>query len=293
MSHVLVCDLDEKLISRFQHRNIVVRVGSPDLVTKAVRVVQEHNNLYTCWLNSNASLSSLDITELEKSSNVPLYIEIAGLGNFRESIEHVRLLRNLDALVMLPEDAPGTYRDLKILSSLFVPCGIIFRNQCPDWESLADSISYYYYNKVPHAPIQPFHFVISNYSPQKRIDFNSVYFDNPSRFLHIDIHGHIALSKTGLEKGELISIDLEDLDNVINSPSFTQRADAWREFFLKPDGCAYCPNWRICLGKFAGSTDKESGCMIFFSELMDAAENYQEKKANIEAIHKPRREWQT
>jgi hypothetical protein len=290
-SHVLVCDLDEKLISRFQHRNIIVRVGSPDLVIQAVRVVQENNNLYTCWLHSNASLSGLNITELEKLSNVPLYLEIAGLGNFHESIEHLRLIRKLNIFVMIPEGDPGTCRDLKILSSLFIPCGIIFRNHCLEWEPLTDLMSYSVYSKAPHAPIQPFHFVISNYSPQKRIDFNSVYFDNPFRFLHIDIHGHIAFSRTDLEKGELIPTDLEDIDNVINSSSYTQRIEAWREFFLKPDGCAYCPAWLICLGKFVGSTAKESGCMVFFNELMDAAEKYQAQKVNPEAIHRPWREW--
>ncbi len=290
-SHVLVCDFDEKLISRFQHRSFVLRMDNPDFVTHAVKVVQEKNSLYTVWLHTEAPLSRLNITELGKSSTVPFYLEVTGLGNFRESIKNIRLLCGLKGIVVLPEDAPGSYRDLKILSSLFVPCGIIFRNRCPDWDSLADLMSYSVYTKVPHAPIQPFHFIISNYDTQKRIDFDSVHFEDPSRFLHIDIKGRIALSREELEKEEFISIDLENLDKIVNIRPYTQRIEAWREFFLKPDGCAYCPGWQICLGKFEGSTDKESGCMAFFDEWMDAVDHYQEQKVKLEAIHRPRGEW--
>lgn len=285
-SHILVCDFDEKLISRFEHRNLVVRIDNFDVVNDVVKKVQEKNILNTIWLHLDGPLSRLDITELEKSSSVRFYLEITGIGDFRESIEHIRSLRELDVIVVLAEDVPGTYRDLKILSSLFVPCGITFRNRNPDWESLADLLSYSVYSKVPHAPIQPFHFLMSNYNVQKRIDFAGSYFEDPSRFLYIEAQGCIALSKEELEKEEFISIDLKDLDNVTNLPSYTQKIEAWREFFLKPNGCAYCQGWRICLGKFEKSTDKESGCMKFFGELMEAAEHYQEGKAKLEAKRK-------
>ncbi len=290
-SHILVCDFDEKLISRFEHCNLVVRMDNPGLVNHAVKKVHEKNNLNTIWLHIDAPLSKLDITELEKSSAVPFYLEITGLGSFKESIEHIRSLRKLDVLVMLAEDAPGTYRDLKILSSLFVPCGITFRNRNPDWESLSDLLSYSVYNKVPHAPIQPFHFLISNYDSQKRIDFASVYFHNPSSLLHVDTKGCIALSREELEKEEFISMDLGDLEGVTHLPSYAQKREAWREFFLKPDGCAYCPSWRICLGKFEESQDKESGCMKFFGEWMEAAEHYQEQKIKLEDNHRPWGQW--
>lgn len=285
-SHILVCDFDEKLISRFEHRNLVVRMDNPGLVNHAVKKVREKNNLNTIWLHLDAPLPRLDIAELEKSSTVPFYLEISGLGGFKESLEHIRSLRRLDVLVMLAEDAPGTYRDLKILSSLFVACGIKFGNRFPDWESLADLLSYSVYSKVTHAPIQPFHFIISNYDAQKRIDFAGTYYEDPSKFLHINTHGCIALSREELEKEEFISIDLEGLEEVMKLPAYIQRMEAWREYFLKPDGCAYCPGWRICLGKFEKYTGKESGCMTFFGELMEAADHYQEQKARLEAVSK-------
>jgi hypothetical protein len=277
-SHVLVCDFDEELISRLHHRNLVLRMNAPDLITHAVKVVQEKNSLYAIWLHGDLPLSKLDVTELEKSNKMQFYLEVTGLGDFRDSIGNIRSLRKLDVLVILAEDAPGTYRDLKILSSLFVPCGISFRNQQPNWESLADLMAYSIYNNPPHAPIEPFHFVISNYDPLKRIDFGSVYFEDPCRFLHIDTRGRIALSREEMERESFLSSDLEALDRVNGFPSYIQRTEAWREFFLKPDGCAYCPGWQICLGKFAGTEDKESGCMKFFGELMEAVDHCYERK---------------
>lgn len=259
-------------------------MDNPDLLNHAVNKVQEKNSLNTIWLHLDAPLSKLNITELEKSSTVSFHLEITGIGDFRKSIEQIRALRKLNVFVMLAEDVPGTYRDLKILSSLFVPCGITFGSRCPDWELVADLLSYSVYSKVPHAPIQPFHFVISNYDVQKRIDYNFVYFEDPSKFLHVDSEGRIALSRKDLERGEFISEDLGQLDHIENLPFYHQRSESWRDFFLKPDGCAYCPGWRICLGKFEESQDKESGCMKFFDEWMEATEHYQEEKAKLEAM---------
>ena len=285
-SHILVCDFDEDLISRLQNQNFVVRVESLDLIPHAIRVVQEKNHLHTFWLHTDVPLSDLPSHDLENTGAVPYYIEVRGLGNFQESIGKIRLLRSLNVMILIPEDAPGSYRDCKILSSLFVPCGIKFGSQNPAWDSLADLMSYFVYSKVPHAPIEPFHFVISNYDPQKRIDFNFIYFEDPSKFLHLDARGWIALSRKDLEREEFISTDLSQLDQIEDLPAFGQRLESWREFFLKPDGCAYCPGWRICLGKFEEGADKESGCKRFFSEWMDATEYYQVQKARSEVAHK-------
>jgi hypothetical protein len=284
-SHVLVCDFKEDLISRFQNQNFVVRVERLDLIPHLMKVVQEKNHLYAVWLHREVLLCNLSLTELEEAIAAPLYLEITGLGNFRDSIEHIRLLRRLKGLVLLSEDVPGSYRDLKILSSLLVPCGIKFGCQDPVWDSLSDLMSYFVYSKVPHAPIQPFHFVTSNYNPQKRIDFNFIYFEDPAKFLHLDVRGWIALSRKDLEREEFISTDLSQLDRIEDLPSYGQRLESWREFFLKPDGCAYCPGWRICLGKFEESADKESGCKQFFSEWMEATEYYQEQKVSSEVTH--------
>ncbi|MFB3886404.1 MAG: hypothetical protein ACE144_14360 [Thermodesulfobacteriota bacterium] len=285
-SHILVCDFDETLISRLEHRDLVVRMDNLDLVDHAVRKVQERNSLHTVWLHLDAPLSEMDIRELGESSAVSFYLEITGIGDFGKSIDQIRSLRKLNVFVMLAEEMPGTRRDLKILSSLFVPCGITFGNRRPDWESLGDLLSYSVYTKAPHAPIQPFHFVISNYDVQKRIDFAGVYFEDSSRFLHIDTEGSIALSRKELERREFISKDLGQLDHIENHPSYHRRLESWREFFLKPDGCAYCPGWRICLGKFEESPDKESGCMKLFDEWMEAAEYYQEERAKAGAVRR-------
>jgi hypothetical protein len=183
---------------------------------------------------------------------------------------------------MLPQDVPAAYRDLRILSSLLIPCGIVLREARPDWESLRELLSYAVYSQVPHAPIEPFHFVISNHASCKKIDFNSIYFDDPSRFLHIDKHGHVALSRKELDRGDHVLNDLERLGEIQNCPSYVYRLNAWRELFLKPNGCAYCPGWRFCLGKYEAFADNE--CQEFFNEWLEAAEYYQRKQAKPDDV---------
>jgi hypothetical protein len=200
-SHVLICDFNEKLLSRLKNRKLVVRLNDPRIITHAIKVVREKNIIHSIWLHSNNSLSDLSLDEPENLEGVKLKIEVEELGEFREWIKIVPLLRELQSMVFLSETTPGSYRDLRILSSLNVPCGIIFGDKSPDWEALLDLMSYAVYGKVPHAPIQPFHYVISEYGPSKRTDFYSVYFENPSKFFHVDPMGRIAFSRKELEKG--------------------------------------------------------------------------------------------
>jgi hypothetical protein len=68
------------------------------------------------------------------------------------------------------------------------------------------------------------------------------------------------------------------LDEVKENPEYHNRLEAWRDFFLKSNGCAYCAGWRICLGKFAGKENRTSGCKKFFIELLEAADYYQDQR---------------
>ncbi|HAR46274.1 MAG TPA: hypothetical protein DCS05_08940, partial [Nitrospiraceae bacterium] len=268
----IVCDYDEALISRLERRRLVVRVDDPSRLNDAARFAQERNALHALWLRVDEPLSGLPFTMLEALHAVPLYLDVTAVGNFRTWRDQVDRLRRLNVLVMVPEDAPVSYRDLRILSSLLIPCGIRFGSPCPDWEALTDLLYYAAYGKVLHAPIQPFHFVLSGYERHQRTDFSGITFDDPSRYLHIDSRGCIALTRKELEQGAFIESDLEKLDAVGDLPAYQSRLESWRDFFLKQDGCAYCPGWRICLGAFAGTPGNRPGCQKFFAEFLEAAE---------------------
>lgn len=271
---VIVCNYDESLLSRLKRRHIVVRVDDPFKALSAVKLVQEKNVLQALWLLIDAPFSHLPCKILEALANVPLYLDVAEIGNFREWRDQVDLLRKLKVRLMIPEEAPGSYRDLRILSSLLIPCGIRFGNCCPDWDALTDLMCYAAYGKIPHAPIQPFHFVLTCFERHMRVDFNSVYFEDPSRYLHVDNEGHIALTRMNLDRGWFIETDLENLDAIADLPAYQAHGEAWREVFLTKGRCAYCPAWRICLGTFDGVPGSHPSCESFFMEFLEAAEHH-------------------
>lgn len=265
---------------------MVIRVNDSGRVTQAINTVKAQNHVHTLWLNTESLLCDLAIPEDNQMDNLPCYLEVPDFGPFRKWIFQVPQLRKLQVVVILPESAPESYRNLRILSSLGVPCGILFGESCPDWESLADLMCYYVYGKIPHAPIQPFHKIVSSYDPQKMIDFNDFYFNDPSLFLHIDTSGRVALSRKELENGDFILDDPQHIDEIETLPAYMQRVEAWRNFFLEPNRCALCTAWLICQGKFQAFTNGDKGCREFFTELLEAAEFYQEQKNRLDSNSK-------
>ncbi len=64
----------------------------------------------------------------------------------------------------------------------------------------------------------------------------------------------------------------------IEIKEYKKRVLSWQEFLLQKKGCAYCPAWRVCIGKFSSSYEKNPGCRDFFSDVMDAADYFKMQK---------------
>ncbi len=129
-----------------------------------------------------------------------------------------------------------------------------------------------------HAPIEPFAYISKHYEPCKELDFGDVYFDNPKRYLHVSASGKISLSLREIEAEKFLSCDVSALDEVEIAESYQRRAGERQEFFLQSTGCAYCPAWRVCMGKFSQYANGDGACRTYFSELMDVVELYQTKR---------------
>ena len=165
---------------------------------------------------------------------------------------------------MLNEDHSNTYRDLLILSSLKVHCGIKFGPRPPDWEALTDLATYFVYGKSEHAPIQPFQYVVSNYAPDRYVNINHVYFNDPSRFIHIGKNETLAVSEKELAEGNILAQGLDQLESLPNRPEYQERLQEWRKHFLDSSTCSSCPAWRLCLGNFDSHISPEMSCRDFF-----------------------------
>lgn len=281
--HILVCPFDEKLILKLIRQNLVITTNNIEKLQKINNMVNQENKLYCIKLNQDMPLSSINITE--NFENIPIALYINELGPFKKFLTKLPIIKKCNLRIFMPSGDINNYLSLKLLSSLNVNCGLFFTNKETDWEYVNDLMYYTIYSKSPHAKIEPFNFVVSNYDPVETIDFNTVYFENPQKFLHIDANENIALSHNDLINGDFISKGVDSINTIIENKKYKNRLANWQYFFVKRSDCAYCPSWRICLGKFHSICESNDQCKIFFSEFMDAADYYyldkDKKKENL------------
>jgi hypothetical protein len=278
--HILVCPFDEKLIRRLSRKALVVRTTDFKLIPHINRVVNEQNKLHCIWVvDERRTLTSVPVAEEWK--NIPIHIYLSGIGSFRSMVGKLQLLRQLSIRVFLSPGKEKNLTDLMILASLGIDCGIFWdnkKNEEIDWEALNDLMHYAIYSRAKHAPIEPFHYLVSKYNPQKPTDFSSVYFDNPRRYLHIDEGENIALTYRDLLRKNYIDKGISSVDTIEANQKYIEFQTRWQNFFLKTEPCAFCSGWRICLGKFSSTYQKNPGCKDFFSDLMDASDFYRDLK---------------
>lgn len=284
--HTIVCSFAEDLIEKLSQETLVVRTDDSSLVTVIKNVTDRNTRLQTILLEPDEPLSS--VAFMEDWEEIPIALYAPEFGSFREFIHKLPVLRKLKLKVFLSTDNQQNYIHLRILSSLGIRCGIIFGENLVDWDLVNDLMHYALYSKSNHAPIEPFQYIASNYRPDKYTDYSSVYFDNPSKYLHMNKKEQISLSRNELEEGKFIAEGVGSLNSISEIKEYKKRVLSWQEFLLQKKGCAYCPAFRVCIGKFSSSCEKNPGCRDFFSDVMDASDYFQMEK------RKSRRElWQS
>ena len=282
--HILVCPDSLPFLSGFHGQELVVRTQNPERIPDLVKLVESQNILRTVWLDIKTPLSEVHWDDAW--TDIPLAIHSPEMGNFRIIAGTIPLIRKLNLRVFLPDDGGNNYRSLRILASLGIHCGLTFTDRSPAWEPLADLAHYALYGLVRKATIEPFHYIASQHNPEARTNFGSVVFDDPTRFLHLTVEGKVALSRQDLLEENFILETLEGVGDITELEGYQDRKESWREFFLQDDGCAYCPAWRVCLGRFDAITEDRKACAALFLELMDAADHYRQKQG------KEREVWQ-
>ena len=74
----------------------------------------------------------------------------------------------------------------------------------------------------------------------------------------------------------------EIIDSIRDNQKYIESQTQWQAFFLKTEPCAFCPAWRVCLGKFSSTHEQNPGCKDFFPDLMDASDFYRDLKKKEE-----------
>jgi len=271
---VLVCPFDEGLLSRLHNKRVVVVTSDFEQIHPIGKILNDHqNNLQCIIIQHKGSIASVPFHESWRG--IPIALFATEMGPFKEMMGRIHLIRDLNIRIFLSSDNNANFTSLHILASLGIDCGIYFGDKEKiDWEAMNDLMTYSVYGKVNHASIEPFNFITNHYNPEQLTDFSSVYFDNPQAYLHVDKDENIALTSDDLKNGKYISAGIESLNRIFENEKFEEAIHSWQQFFLKNDGCAYCQAWRVCMGKFSETFEKNQGCRQFFVDMMDGADHF-------------------
>ena len=282
----LVCPNDPALLARLEKRTLCVRVKSPDEIAAAVDAARARNALSCVICDLDVPLDRIEVNEAWQG--VPIVLMAPSVGRFCDLSGKLNALRTLDLRVYLPygeENLTGA----RMLASVGIPAGIVVTPaDAPDWDAVADLMTYALLGVVPHAPIEPFQTMASGYRPNARSpNWGRVWFDDPSHYLHIDEAGRIALSRAELLAGDFIADDLSELESPAVRVAIEERVEGWRDFFLGNHFCARCKGWGLCHGRFCDGKPAPDGCQEFFHEMAGVIEQARSKTAK-----RPVERWQ-
>jgi hypothetical protein len=244
------------------------------VVAAADDVAKSGNKLFCVILESKLPVDCVEL--LEEWKQIPIALQAPSFGQYRTVARRLDQFRNHNFRVYLPcrkENLIG----IRILASVGIPCCVTFGSEEPDWDALADLMTYAILGSAPHAPIEPFAFIANHYDPSVRMDWGSIYFDDPKQFLHLDAQGRVALSQRDLLGGDFIAERIEEI--AAADESIDERLNSWRQLFADNHPCSFCEGWRVCLGKFSKNGTRADGCSAFFAEMMKIAEQFQTKRA--------------
>jgi hypothetical protein len=107
------------------------------------------------------------------------------------------------------------------------------------------------------------------------LDWGCAVFDHPRSFLHLDENGRVALSERCLAIGEFVADSIHEITSANDFLPIRDKCHEWRTYFRDGHVCAFCPGWRICLGKFSSGVFEPEKCSGFFAELMGLASQFQ------------------
>ncbi len=270
---IVVTDYNEDTIVKLQGYALVIYIDQLSDIEKIRKVVQPPSKIHCVVYEApNRTLSSININNDWK--DIPIHLYLSGIGDFSKISYQIPILRELDIRIFFYASNSSAITDTQILSSLGIYSGLRLFNHQELWDEINDLLHYSIYGKVNHTAIEPFDFLCRNYNEEQFLNINNVYFNNPLRFIHINSKEEIFLTREDLcENTNLVETGIENIRLIFGSSIFKKSQITWQEHFLKEEGCAYCPAWRICEAYFEKSEGKEK-CREVMSDLLEAIEFY-------------------
>lgn len=270
--HIIVCSLSN--MEYLGGHRCVVCVDSFSELEEAIDTTKRFDINTICFLlRFNLPLTNAEFPP--RSTEIPLALYCDSAGNIKDLLLKVPLLKTMNIRVYLPASSENILA-IRVLSSLGIACVVRFEGETIPWGELTDLASYAILGIRPHADIEPFVYIASKYHPQKRLSFGRVYFHDPQRYLHVNKDGEVFLSARDAEEGvHRLFRSVKEVERITECEEYQRRCESWREDFLKTDGCAFCPAYRICMGELTRQSGARNGCSDFLAEVMDMVELHQ------------------
>lgn len=275
LKYTLICPFDKSIISKYKGFDIVIRTGEKDEINRIDKEMPRNSRLCCIILETDNFVT--DISYDWKDIPVALYVK--GIGSVSSLTEKLPEISKTNVRFYLKGRENNVYRDSRILSSLGLSTAIVI-GENPNFEFLKDLMAYSCYSTIDRPLIEPFSYLAKNYTGKGIVDYRTVYFENPLRFLHIDEKGRVFLSKKDFSDGLCVTDGDCCPEKIRSTPLFKERLAKWHETFLKPDGCAYCEVYKLCGGIFE-YISKDHACRDFFIDLLGGIEFIQKKKNRV------------
>lgn len=282
MNPILVCPFNENLLAKFKQRAIVIKTNDFNIIRYINKEVNRFNKLHAIKIQTEKPISAIAFQE--DWINIPLVIYSPEFGEYKDFLSQFNQIRKLNIGFFLSSQNDFNLIGLKILSSLNISCGLDFREGHVNWDALNDLMHYAVYSRTRHAAIEPFHWIASHYEPAEYIDYNFVYFNNPSKYIYINDKEQIALTEEDLLMNNYVDEGIQSIDHLNENEKYLDHCNHRYETMLHMSECAFCPAFRVCLAKFPNLTNKNDTCKIFFSDLLNAAD-YSFSKRNMTEIN--------
>ena len=285
-SVIFVVEDIEKLFPLLRGRTVVVSAHSLEEMRRVHAAARKLDvDIHCVRLYTRAPLASLPLRTEEDSFPIALFP--SRMGRLQDLVRLLPVLKSLNVRVYLPADDPERLTSLRILASLGIDCAVLLDGERVLWDLLTDLMTYALLGLAPHASIEPFRLISGTYNPKFRTAFQTVYFDDPVTYLHVNDQGGVALTRDGLRAGRLIAASIGEATESVRAAACEEYRDSWKDHFLKRTKCASCPGWRVCVGRFAASADAEPGCAAFFTEMMDVIDRQNDRRKKVKQTWLP------
>lgn len=276
---IYICPWNKELISQLNGKRLVINTNGFANLAEISDFVNHKNELICIRIHFNACLT--DLLLQDDWETLPLVLYCNGIGDYKQFLTKHQYFKKMNMQIFFPSAFTYNYSELKILSSLGIQCGILLDQQPINWDLLSDLLNYALYTRIDHGHIDPFKYLVKHYRDNGPTDFNRVYFNDPSTYIHMDESGNMSFTAELLEQGEYIQQPIQNAEQLKATSVFKDIIYKWHDHFINYTPCSRCPAWRICLGKFAYLENYE--CRTFFSEVLEAIEYHKKIEREYES----------